>query len=381
MGKRRIALCITDLDVGGAEQCLVALATRLDRERFEPVVYCLGPRPESAEASCVPALEAAAVPIHCLGARGVRDALGALRGLHRLLASQQPDLIQTFLFHANLLGRIAARRAGVPHVVCGLRVAERHSRWHLWLDRLTQRLVDRYVCVSKSVADFSHNEGGLPSEKLWVIPNGIDVQKYPAPSAADFASLGVASGRRVVTYVGRLEPQKGLSWLLETASGWLNRLPDCDLVLVGKGPDRQELEQGCQRLGLSSRVHFAGWRKDIREILAASSLLVLPSRWEGMPNVVLQAMASGLPVLATDVEGVRELLGPQADAQTVPYGDTEAWTARILELLADPECAAQLGRKNRLRAEQEFSLDRMVNAYQDLWTSLICGGRRAAPAG
>lgn len=100
----RVALCVTDLDVGGAEQCLVELATRLDRREFEPVVYCLGPRPASAEASCVPRLEAAGVEVHCLGARGGRNILPTLRHLRRLLASQRPDLVQTLLFHANVLG-------------------------------------------------------------------------------------------------------------------------------------------------------------------------------------------------------------------------------------------------------------------------------------
>ena len=117
------------------------------------------------------------------------------------------------------------------------------------------------------------------------------------------------AGRDVVTCIGRLDRQKGLDWLLETAAIWLPQLPRCDLLLVGQGPERRKLEAQCRGLGIGDRVHFAGWRPDVAEILAASRLLVLPSAWEGMPNVVLEAMAAGLPVVATDVEGVRELLG------------------------------------------------------------------------
>lgn len=373
MAKLRIALSITDLDVGGAERSLVELATRLDPSRVEPVVYCLKPRPESDEASSVPALEAAGIEVHFLGLARSRQILEAVSRLRRLLAQQEPDLLQAFLFHANLVGRLAARRAGVRRVVSGIRVAERHCRWHLWADRLTAGLVDRYVCVSDAVARFSADRARLPPKKLVVIPNGIDADRYPASRAADLEPCGVRSGRRVVTYVGRLDRQKGVRWLVRTARCWLDRLPDCDLLLVGKGPDRPALERLCVEHGISDRVRFAGWRSDVPEILAASELLVLPSVWEGMPNCVLEAMASRLPVLATDVEGVRELLGSGAEAQTVRYGDTQALVDKMVTLMSDRDGASELGASNRLRVQSEFTLERMVTAYQDLWESLKGG--------
>jgi glycosyltransferase involved in cell wall biosynthesis len=371
MAKLRIALCITDLDVGGAERTLVELVTRVDRNRIDPVVYCLKPRPEADEASCLPRLREAGVVVHFLNARRSWGVLWLIQRLRRLLADQGPDLVQTFLFHANLAGRIAARRAGVGRVVAGIRVAERHCRWHLWVDRLTAGLVDRHVCVSQAVARFSADRGGLPPDRLVVIPNGIDTGAYPTSRLVDLDSCGIRAGRRLVTYVGRLDRQKGLRWLVEAAPRWLGRLPDCDLLLVGKGPDRPALERLCEELGISNRVRFAGWRGDVPAILAASAVLVLPSRWEGMPNVVLEAMASRLPVLATDVEGVRELLASEADPQTVQYGDTEAFVEKLVALMSDAALARRLGQRNRLRVETEFTLGRMAGAYQDLWESLV----------
>jgi glycosyltransferase involved in cell wall biosynthesis len=365
----RLALCITDLDTGGAELCLVALATHIDRARFAPVVYCLGPRPDRPEASCVPRLEAAGIEVHCLGGRGARDAWRVVRDLAARLRKQRPHLVQTFLFHANIVGRLAARRAGVPRVLSGIRVAERRARWHLWLDRLTHRWVDRHVCVSQSVAQFAARHG-LPADRLVVIPNGIDVNQYPAPRPADLAPLGIPPGSRVVTFVGRLDRQKGLDWLLAGAPLWIDRVPGCHLLLVGDGPELRPLERLRERFGLTSRVHFALWRPDVAELLAASDLLVLPSRWEGMPNVVLQAMASRLPVVATEVEGVRELLGESADVQVVPFGDSPRLAERLVHLLSHPESAAALGQENRRRAEQQFSLQQMVSAYEGLWQDL-----------
>lgn len=371
MPKIKVALCITELDMGGAERCLTELALRIDRQRFEPVVYCLGPRPKRDEASCLPALEAGGVEVHCLGGHGIWCFPIVANRLSRLLKSPKPQIAQTFLFHANVLGRIVARRAGVKIVVSGVRVAERKARWHLWLDRLTQGWVDRYVCVSRSVADFSANEAGIPAEKLVVIPNGIDLEHYPAKQPIDLGEFGINPEQRVVTFVGRLEPQKGVEWLLATARPWLETLPSYNLLLVGEGHLRPKLEASCRALGIADRVHFAGWRTDVPEILAASDLLVLPSGWEGMPNVVLEAMASRLPVVVSDVEGVRELLGPAASQQTVRYGDTPALIKTLASLLLEPDEAKTIGEENRRRVEQHFAISSMVSAYQDLWESLV----------
>jgi starch synthase (maltosyl-transferring) len=289
-----------------------------------------------------------------------------------LLKSRKTQLIQTLLFHANLVGRIAAWRAGVPHVVCGIRVAQRRPSWRLWLERAAQRRVDRYVCVSQSVADFSASTARLPAEKLVVIPNGVDISRFTNVKPADLASLGVR-GQRLVTFIGRLDVQKGLPQLLATAGDWLRRLPDCDLLLVGEGPLETALRQQCHDAGIQQRVHFAGWRADIPAILAASSLLVLASAWEGMPNTVLEAMAAGLPVVATRVEGVGELLGAGLQEQSVPYGKWESFSDSVVQILSDPILADRLGRANRIRTEHNFTIARMVESYQDLWERILSG--------
>jgi glycosyltransferase involved in cell wall biosynthesis len=371
MATIRLALCITDLDIGGAERCLTELAVRMDRSRFAPVVCCLGPRPPRDEASCVPQLLDAGVEVHCLGGRSIWQFPIVLRRLRRLLIAHKPQIAQTFMFHANILGRFSVRRAGVPKVVASIRVAEHAARWHLRLDRLTQRRVDRYVCVSEAVADFSAARAGLPREKLVVIPNGIELDRYPARRPADLRGFGIPSGRRVVTFVGRLEPQKGVDWLLATARQWLTKLPDGELLLVGLGPSEGALKAAVQAAGIADRVHFAGWRPDVPEILAASGLLVLPSVWEGMPNVVLEAMASRLPVVATDVEGVRELLGPGAGQQTVRHGDSQALGDKIVRFMLDSTLARATGEENRRRAEENFGIARMVEAHEALWESLV----------
>jgi glycosyltransferase involved in cell wall biosynthesis len=371
-----VALCITELDVGGAERCLVRLATRTDRKQFTLVVYVLAPRPV-ADRECLSALDEASVEVHCLGTRRNSQLPLAVGRLARRFRRQRPAVVQSFLFHANIVARLAARLAGVPAVASGIRVAERRSRWPLWVDRWTDRLVDRHVCVSRAVAEFAATQAGLPRSKLVVIPNGVDLGQYAALAPADLRPDGIPPGRRLVTYVGRLDPQKGVAWLVTTAESWLGQGSDCDLLLVGRGPQRADLEKAAAEAGIGRRVHFLGFRRDVAEILARSDLLVLPSRWEGMPNVVLEAMAAGLPVVATDVEGVAELLGPNREHQTVTYGDTASFAQKVTRLLGDRDLAKRLGQANRQRAEQHFSIDATVRAYESLWTALAGKGKRA----
>jgi glycosyltransferase involved in cell wall biosynthesis len=366
----QIALVITELEVGGAERCLVNLAAGLDRDRFAPVVYSLAPRPRDQQQTLVRRLTGAGIPMQFVGVRKAWQFPTAVRRLRRMLAEQRPDIVQTFLFHANVVGALAARVASEPRIVHGMRVAD-PSRWRLLAERYVGARVDRSVCVSHCVAEFYMKRGRVPSEKIAVIPNGIDAASYADVGGVDLTALGLAPNRQAIAYVGRLHSQKGLDWLLRLMPQVFSQIPDVDLLLIGQGPERARLESIVASQGIDDRVHFAGWRSDVREILRASRLLVLPSRWEGMPNVVLEAMATGLPVVSTRVEGVMELLGEAAQEQTVAAGDDGGFAQKLLDLLSNPGRAGQIGRRNRDRAAQHFSLDKMVAAYQRLYESLV----------
>jgi starch synthase (maltosyl-transferring) len=365
----KVAFCITELNPGGAERALVELVTRLDRSRFEPVVYCLAGRPRGNPTSLADRLESAGVSLQCFGARSVFSAPRLLNRLRSQFVADKPQIVQTYLFHANVLGAWAACQAGVPHVVTGIRVAERRNRWHLWLARWADRFVDHHVCVSESVRDFSVKWGGLPPEKLVVIPNAVDLERFAAAQGASRQSLGAAADAPLLVCVGRLDEQKGVAWLLESMRQVIQKHPACELLLVGDGPDRESLQRAALQLGISS-AHFLGFRGDIPQLLAASDLYVLPSRWEGMPNVVLEAMASGRAIVATDVEGVREALGPNAKHQVVSANDPSGFSERIATLLADSALRQRLGTANQQRAAEAFSFAAMVGAYEQLYLEL-----------
>ena len=161
--------------------------------------------------------------------------------LARRLAALRPAILQTFLFHANIVGRLAGTAARVPVIVSGIRVAEKRSRLRLWLDRFTDRLVTRHICVSRDVADFSAQVGRLPSAKMSVIPNGVDVDHFANAVPVDLAQFGVPAGSRVLLFVGRLEPQKGPFELLHAAAQLVVDHADVHLLMVGDGPLASDL--------------------------------------------------------------------------------------------------------------------------------------------
>ncbi len=366
----RVTFCITELDPGGAERALVELATRLDRSRFDPTVISLAPRGPLADV-----LEQHGILTISLGARSRWD-WGIVDRLRKELKRLRPDILQTWLFHANLAGRIAGKLAGVRTILSGIRVAERRSRWPLRIDRWTSRWVQTHVCVSAAVADFSRDVAGLPADRIEVIPNGVDLDRFSAVEPADPTQWGIPKGAPILLTVGRLDIQKGLPFLWDAIPEVAREYTAAHWLIVGEGSQRHDSETRVRELNLTDRVHFAGWRGDIPQILAAGSGLVLPSLWEGMPNVVLEAMAAGLPVIATRVEGVLELVRPGISGWCVPPRDSRELAVAMCELLSDPGRASELGYAGRERVAREFTWQKMVEQYEALYLRSAAGDAR-----
>ncbi len=366
-----VSLVITELDVGGAEKALVSLATGLDRSRWAPTVIALGP-----EAPLAAPLREAGIPVECL-AISARSPIRAIRTLADALRRRQPKLIQSFLFHANVASRIAAHlafRPVVPWIVGGLRVAERRpsGRWHLRLDRWTHRLASGSVCVSEGVKRFTSAIGGIPEDRLVVIPNGVDPTPFDLAEPLPRPELGSSDFETLLLFIGRLDPQKGITHLLDAAEGLAARRNDWRLVLIGDGPLRPEIESRlASSPALARHVDPIGRREDIAAALRCADAFVLPSLWEGMPNVVLEAMAARLPVIATRVEGSENLVVPGSTGWLVPPADAHALADAMCEAIQRPDLRRSYGESARARIEAEFTPRRVVEAYDELWSNLL----------
>ncbi len=363
----RIDFVVTELFAGGAERCLTELALGVTSAGDTARVFSLGPFPEGDRAVLLGRLRDGGVECSSGGLRGFRTLPRCYSRLRQWLREGRPDVCQTFLYHGNVLGTWAAAAEGIAVRVGGMRVAESRPLRCLTERRAVRRMTAA-VCVSGAVARFARETLAAPDSITRVIPNGVDMARFDQADRACWSTLGWPRDAEVTIFVGRLHPQKGIDLLQRQIDRIVPLESRRKLLFVGDGPLRGGLEQWARRIG-HDRVQVAGWQADVAPLLRGARLLVLPSRYEGMPNVVLEAMASGLPVVCSRVEGVAELLGDD-DRQTFAAGDDVAMAERVERLYEDAELAASLGRQNRVRAANSFSIETMVASYRGLYREL-----------
>jgi glycosyltransferase involved in cell wall biosynthesis len=374
MGRIRVCQLITELAPAGAERCVYELATRLDKDRFDVRVVAL------RGGQVADWLARAAVPVTVLGLRGKRDAL-KLGKLTEVLRSQQFDLVHTHLFHADLAGRPAARLAAVPHIVHTVHVAEGRFRpWQFAYARFLSGYCDRIVCVSQAVRDHHAKRSGLPLWRYVVIPNGIDAEAFSRDEASRRrlrAEWGIDGHEVLLAFVGRLDRQKGIDTLLAAISHLGARGCPMKLVVAGEGPKRPLVENFIERGEGGRFCRMLGFVTDIRGMLSAADALVMPSRWEGFGLAAGEAMAAGLPVIATRVAGLSEIV---VDGQTgilVDREDVVGLADAITRLAGDAELRCRLGEAARRRVIEHYSISANIAAHQALYAEVA--GDAATP--
>lgn len=379
---RRVAYVIGELGKGGAEYQLHELLSRLDPRRFAPFVFVLAGDGYWAEP-----IRRLGVPVTEILRRRHADPVRLVR-LRRGLRAVAPHILHTIRWSGNSYGRIAAIGLGIPVVIASER-ANLPSRpgWQVALDRLLDRVTDGWLVNAESIASSLTVRERVPRAKIAVVPNGIDLSRLPPFSidrAAARAAAGLAPDRRVVAQVGRLTPQKDYPTFLRAAALVAAERPDVDFLVVGQGPLRNELERLAASLGIASRVRFLGLRHDVPELLGAVDVLVLASVFEGFPNVVLEAMATGAVAVATDVDGARELIASGEHGLLVPVGQPAAVADAVTRLLGNGALTERLAIAARRRVEAEFTVEvmarRTAEAYERWLARRATSLRRVAAA-
>jgi glycosyltransferase involved in cell wall biosynthesis len=373
----RLSIVLDLTFVGGAEMLLLNLCRHLDRSLVQPRLICL------REAGLLAAeFRAAGVPVEVLDRTGRYD-LRTLPRLVRLLRNDRTDVVLVTHHHraALTLGRLAARLAGVPaNVVAahdmdltkvGLRCLPRHVVETLFLSQAL-------VLLAPAQGRYLHAEEGV-GRYPWrrapevVIPNGIVLPAAPTPAdrARGRARLGLAGDHVVLGIVARLSPQKAHHVLLRALASLVPGRPRLRLVVIGGGEEESALRRLATELGIADRVLFTGTRRDVPELLAAFDVACLSSVHEGVPLAVLESMAAGLPVVATDCGALRDLVADGEEGFLVPVGDTAALAARLAQLCDGPELRAAMGARARARAEREFAIEHTVQKFQRLFRGLV----------
>jgi glycosyltransferase involved in cell wall biosynthesis len=303
--------------------------------------------------------------------------------LYALLRGEQIRVILTFTHFSNLLGTIAAWLARVPIRITSQRGALRHlPKWYLKLDSIIENshLVNRIVAVSEDVKKFCIINENIDPQKISVIHNGVDPNKFDQGLWHDEEKqelrqqLAISKNFLVVTTIGRLHPIKGHKYLIDAAEMILDHFPQVKFLIIGTGEIKHIIQDRIMRSGLDEKISLLGTRSDIPFLLSISDIFVLPSLHEGMPNVVLEAMAAKIPVVATSVGGTNEIIIHNKTGLLVPHSDSSAITNAILELIVDRNKREEIGLNGYLHVKNHFSAERAYEKYFQLIQSLVKEG-------
>jgi len=367
-GPLRVMFVITSMPVGGAETLLAELLRRMNPRRFRPTLCCLkhfGPLGE-ALADEVPAF--GRLLTH-------KFDVAVLWRLAWLMRRQGIDAVVTVGAGDKMFwGRLAAWLADVPVVCSALHATGDPDRVER-LNRLLEPITDAFIAVAEPHARHLIEHEGCPAAKVRVIANGVDVEKFHPrwPDAELKQSLGIPRDAPVVGILAALRPEKNHELFLRMAALVVRRVPQTHFLIVGDGPEREQIEQWCGEFGLEERVHLLGTRSDVPELLGIIDVLALTSHIEANPVSILEAMASERPVVATQVGSVGETVIEGRTGHLAPPGDAVALASHVVELLNDPQRAEALGRAGREHVLRRWSVDGMVRGYEELITDIYRG--------
>jgi glycosyltransferase involved in cell wall biosynthesis len=366
MAPVRIEYVIDHLKVGGAQRHLLELFGAIDRERFAPQV-CVA----KGGGVLTPAVERLGIAVRTFELGNSLNEVRTLVNLARMarrLRRERVEIVHGYLYLGNVLGMLAGALARTPILIASKRSLDRYPRpSQLHATRLANHFAHRILCNAEAVRSFVLQEERPAPAKLAVIPNGISLSSSRPPRAR---IPGLPNGTRVIGTIGRLDWKKAHSDLLDAMRVVRASQGDAELVVIGDGPLRQQLEQRAAHLGIAEHVHFLGERRDARSLLSAFDVFVLSSVIEGMPNVLLEALAAERPVVATSVGGAPEIITHEETGLLVSASDPDALAGAILRLLAQPAEGARLARAGRVVAARRFSTDAMVTSFTALYEDL-----------
>ncbi len=365
-GKKKILHLIQSLNNGGCENMLLRTLPLLGD--FEHTIITLKEPGELAPKFST--LDITIIPAHC---DGFTDITGIFR-LRRLISEVKPDIILTYLFHADMLGRLALFGTTKAPIIPFLRTTYNDSRY--WIARaaewLTKPLVQRYLANSEAVKDFYVRKLGVSANQITVIPNGIDTDFFdclaPDPILRD--SIGISPDDFVIICVANLHPNKGHHYLLEAFESSFSKNPTIKLLIVGDGTERKNLERQIKDYRSKNGVFFLGRRTDIPQLLKVSDCFVLPTLFEGMSNAIMEAMAASLPVITTDIPENRELIRAGETGILVPQKDSRAIVEAIERLLSDPEKFETLGKNSKHNIRERFGIKVVISKLNQFFKSL-----------
>lgn len=365
----RVLFVVPELPVGGAERIITKILPAMDPTRFQVSLICVGEQGELFDQ-----LTSAGVEATALRANGKLNAPKALFKLSAHMRSTKPDVMIVAGAGTAVIGRLAGLLNEVKHRVVWVHSAriDRQSFIRELVDRSLIPFTSRFLGVTESQIPFMEEVCKYPTQKIRIVRSGIDTSIFARPHDEDLSrALGPGLKRPVVAMVARLQPVKDHVTFLAAAKVVLDSMPQATFLVIGDGPQREELEDLCRQMGIEGSVHFAGTRLDIDRLLPAIDVHVLSSHSEGLPLAVLEGMACGKPVICTDVGGTSELVEHGVTGYLVPPEDPAELAAHLITLLSKPDLAERMGAAGKRRVESEFSLTESISEFENFIAGLV----------
>lgn len=356
-GRELVMHIMPTLGAGGAERVVFDLASSLPQKGYdvETVGIIRGGEME-------PAFRQAGLPVQVLHRRGLVG-LGAVWALRRLMRIMGPRIVHTHLFGADVWGAVAARLARIPLTVSTEHsINKDYSFKHLWLKRAVVPLFQRFIAVSTETEQYLHAVQYVPQGKVAIVRNGIDMERLIPRGNRPFAN------EPVLTIVARLISSKGHRVLFEALSQMMDRR--WRLRVIGNGPEERALREEAERLGILSRIEWLGFRTDIPELLSQADVFCFPSQWEGLGLALIEAAATGVPIISSDLPALREVVDA-AHASFVMPDDVEGWRDALLQVLDRQDWAIQRAVEHTPQVRERFSLERMAVGYAAVYRRLV----------
>ncbi len=372
----RILHVVNTLTVYGVPKQMMTVIRNYDRSAITPTVCSL-----MGQGQIKPDIEASGVEVIEMRMpsqrRSIIPNLKVLLGLVRIIRQRKIDIVRTHGYFPNLYGRYAAILTNAKCVV-----SSEHNQYKGLELKPKRRIIRRLlalrtnalVAVSEAVKADMVLYDRIPADKINVIYNGFDIDSIPAGDRTRTRrSLGIPEDVQVIGAIGRNEDQKGHRFLIEALSLIKDSHPKAMVLLIGDGKLHGVLKDYAQKMGVASRMIFAGLRKDIPDVLAAMDIYAMPSLWEGFGNALIEAMVASRPVVATSIGPFQEILTDGTDALLVPVKDSQALASAIVRLLDDPALAQALGRAARQRVIDRFGIKNTVAQQMELYASILNG--------
>jgi glycosyltransferase involved in cell wall biosynthesis len=370
--KIKICYVIGTLDIGGAEKQLLMLSRGLDKQKFSSVVISLrngGPLKKDFEISGIKVIEA--------GKKFKIDILFFFR-LLKIIKKERPEILHTFMFTSNTWGRVAGILSNVPVIISSERCVDIFKKCHHRLiDRILLLFTKTIVANSQAVKTFYQKTEGIPESKIKVICNGIEIKN--SGNKGEEAKINIEKKKEldlekagyVIGCGGRFTKQKGFIYLIKAIPLILKYFPQAYFIFAGDGLLKDVFKKTTIDLGIEKNIIFTGYRKDIANIFAVCDIISVPSLFEGMPNVVLEAMALSKPVVGTDIPEIAELVKNGKNGFLVPVKNSISLAEKIIYLLENPSLCKKMGEEGFRLAKEKFSSEKMIKNYEILYNGLL----------